>query len=68
MLRTMAKVLPVAAHVTEQLLTQYGPELIWQVERLSPHIFRAWMNDGRILLVTALDEGGISIKEMEAPA
>ena len=61
----MAKTLSLAASVTERLLFHFGAEQIWQVEQLSDHIFRAWLNDGRVALAIAQDNGTLNIKEIE---
>ena len=50
MLKTIARTLPDAAAVTEQLVAQYGPEQLRQVEQLSKHFFRAWLKDGTVAL------------------
>ena len=34
--------------VVDQLVEWFGASLVWQVERLSEHIFRAFLTDGRI--------------------
>ena len=68
MMNTLAKELPLTARVTERLLAQHGADLLWQVERLSPRFFRAWMNDGRVLLVTVLDNGELATRALEDPA
>ena len=60
----MAKTLSLAASVTERLLFHFGAEQVWQVEQLSDHIFRAWLNDGRVALAIAREDGELSIKEV----
>lgn len=66
MLHAMLETLPDAARVTEQLVAHYGPDRIWQVERLSGRIFRAWMNDGGVVLATTRKDGSIALRELEA--
>ena len=38
MIRKMLAALPDAAEVTERLVARFGPERLWQVERMSKHI------------------------------
>ena len=66
MLRAMAKVLPTAAHVTEQLLEQFGADVIWQIQRMGEKTFQARTTDGRVLMVSVLEDGELSVKEAEA--
>lgn len=56
--------LSTAAWVTEQLLAQYGPERLWQVERLSRHIFRGWLSDGGVALAVIGEAGELTIREL----
>lgn len=65
MLEAMAKALPTAAKVTDQLLEQYGPDKLWLIERLSEHLFRGRTTDGGVILVTVLEDGTLSIREPE---
>ena len=58
----LAKRLPTAAQVTEKLIRRYGGKL-WQVEQLSEHIFRGWMNDGAVVLATVAEDGSMSVRE-----
>lgn len=60
---SIARTLPTAAEVTDRLIQKYGPDYLWQVERLSQHIFRAFTTDGKILLATLLDDGDITVRE-----
>lgn len=50
----------------ELLIERYGPSLIWQVEQLSEHIFRAWLSDGRVALAIVRKNGTVQIQELEA--
>lgn len=60
-----AATLPTAASVTEELLEQYGPDMVWQVERMSDRIFRAWLTCGVVVLATVNEDGSLTIKEQE---
>jgi hypothetical protein len=53
------------SRVTELLIQRYGPELIWQVEQLSEHIFRGWLRDGRVALAILSGDGTLDITEIE---
>lgn len=65
MLQTKEPVLVDRERVMDELEERYGPEQVWQLERLSRHIFRAWLRDGRVALVTAQPDGALLIQEME---
>lgn len=64
MISEVVETLPDAAAVTEQLLAQYGPERLWQVERLSRHIFRGWLSDGGVALAVMGEAGELTIREL----
>lgn len=61
----IAATLPTATSVTEALLEQYGPDMVWQVERMSDRIFRAWLTCGVVVLATVNEDGSLTIKEQE---
>lgn len=65
MLRTKEAVLVDRGQVMDALEEQYGPEQLWQVERLSRHIFRGWLRDGRVVLATAHADGALEFRELE---
>lgn len=65
MMDAICKPLPDAAKVAEQLVLKYGPNRVWQVKQLSKRIYRVDLDDGRVLLVTVLDNGMLSIKTQE---
>lgn len=65
MLKTIARTLPDAAAVTEQLVARYGPEKLRQVERLSEHFFRARFRDGSMAMAIVQPEGQVMIRELE---
>lgn len=65
MLRTKEAVLVDRGQVMDALEEQYGPEQLWQVERLSRHIFRGWLRDGRVVLATAQADGALEFRELE---
>ena len=60
-----AATLPTAASVTEELLEQYGPDMVWQVERMSDRIFRVWLTCGVVVLATINEDGSLTTKEQE---
>ncbi len=47
------------------LLGRYGGR-VWQIERLDKHFFRAHLTDGRIVLAMLDDDGGVTLRELEA--
>lgn len=51
--------------MAELLIQRYGPELIWQVEQLSEHIFRGWLRDGRVALAILSGDGTLDVRELE---
>ncbi len=61
----IAATLPTAASVTEELLEQYGPDMVWQVERMSDRIFRVWLTCGVVVLATVNEDGSLTTKEQE---
>ena len=61
----IAATLPTAESVTEALLEQYGPDMVWQVERMSDRIFRVWLTCGVVVLATVNEDGSLTIKEQE---
>ena len=65
MLKTIARTLPDAAAVTEQLVARYGPEQLRQVEQLSEHFFRARIRDGSMAMAIVQPEGQVMIQELE---
>lgn len=65
MFKTIASTLPDAAAVTEQLVSQYGPEQLRQVEQLSEHFFRARLRDGSMAMAIVQPEGQVVIRELE---
>lgn len=52
--------------VTERLVARFGPERLWQVERMSKHIYRAWLSDRRRGPGTVMEDGSLSVRELEA--
>ena len=66
MIETITKTMPDAAAVTEQLVARYGVDWVWQVEQLSKHFFRVWLNDGTMALAIIQPDGEITIREMGA--
>ena len=54
--------------VTERLIDLYGTEKVWQVERLSERIFRAWLTTGGVVLVTVLEGGLMAFRPLEEGA
>lgn len=65
MCKTKTMTLPTAESVTEALLEQYGPDMVWQVERMSDRIFRGWLTCGVVVLATINEDGILTIKEQE---
>lgn len=65
MLRTKELALVDRGRVMDALEERYGPEQVWQVERLSRHIFRGWLRDGRVVLATAQADGALEFRELE---
>lgn len=61
----IAATLPTAESVTEALLEQYGPDMVWQVERMSDRIFRVWLTCGVVVLATVNEDGSLTTKEQE---
>lgn len=61
----IAATLPTAESVTGALLEQYGPDMVWQVERMSDRIFRGWLTCGVVVLATVNEDGSLTIKEQE---
>lgn len=66
MIGSIVNALPDAEAVTERLVVHYGADRVWQVEQLSKHIYRAWLNDGTVALAIIQPEGEITIRELEA--
>lgn len=62
----MLRALPNGIRATEALLAKYGPDRLWQVEQLGPHIFRAWIKDGEVALAIVTEDGSVQIRELEA--
>ena len=65
MLKTIARAVPDAAAVTEQLVARYGPEQLRQVEQLSEHFFRVRLGDGSMAMAIVQPEGKVVIRELE---
>lgn len=65
MLRTKEPVLVDRERVMDELEERYGPEQVWQVERLSRHIFRGWLRDGRVVVAMAREDGTLELRELE---
>ena len=65
MLRTKEQALVDREQVMDKLEERYGPEQVWQVERLSRHIFRAWLRDGRVVIATDREDGTLELRELE---
>lgn len=51
--------------VIEELIERFGASLVWQVEQLSEHIFRAFLNDGRVVVAVAQEDATLDIRELE---
>lgn len=66
MIGSIVNTLPDAEAVTERLVVHYGADRVWQVEQLSKHFYRAWLNDGTVALAIIQPEGEITIRELEA--
>lgn len=56
-----------ADRVNQALVKQYGQELLWQVERMSENFFRAWLNNGNVVMAAVHEDGTITMKDMPAP-
>ncbi len=65
MCNTVSETLTNSCQVVELLLQRFGPELVWQVEQLSEHIFRAWLNNGTVALAIVQTDGTVDIRELE---
>lgn len=65
MYKTATASLVNGCRAAEVLIDRYGADLVWQVERLSEHIFRAWLKDGRVALAIVLKDGSLDIRELE---
>lgn len=65
MIGAIINTLPDAAAVTEQLVSQYGPEQLRQVEQLSEHFFRVSLRDGTMAMAIVQPEGQVMIRELE---
>jgi len=55
-----------AGKAREALVGRYGLSRVWQIERLDKHFFRAHLTDGRIVLAMLGDDGGVTLRELEA--
>lgn len=53
--------------VMDKLEERFGADQIWQVERLSRHIFRAWLRSGRVAIATVEPDGDLSVRLLEDP-
>lgn len=60
------RTLPTSEQVRDQLLEQYGPNKLWQIRRLGERLFQVWTTDGKVLMVSVLNTGRLSIRETEA--
>ena len=49
----------------DALEERFGADQIWQVERLSRHIFRAWLRSGRVAIATVEPDGDLSVRLLE---
>ena len=56
-----------ADRVNQALVKQYGQELLWQVERMSENFFRAWLNNGNVVMASVQEDGAITMKDIPAP-
>ena len=56
-----------ADRVNQALVKQYGQELLWQVERMSENFFRAWLNNGNVVMAALQEDGAITMKDIPAP-
>jgi len=56
-----------ADRVNQALVKQYGQELLWQVERMSENFFRAWLNNGNVVMAAVQEDGTITMKDIPAP-
>ncbi len=56
-----------ADRVNQALVKQYGQELLWQVERMSENFFRAWLNNGNVVMAAVQEDGAITMKDIPAP-
>lgn len=65
MKKYIAATLPTAAQVTDGLLDRFGPDQIWQVERLGDRLFRAWMTDGTVVLARVMQDGNLDFRKQE---
>ena len=54
--------------VVAALEGEYGSEQLWQVERLSRHIFRAWLRSSQVAIAIVMPDGDLSIKLLKDPA
>ena len=52
-----------ADRVNQALVKQYGQELLWQVERMSENFFRAWLNNGNVVMAAVQEDGTITMKD-----
>ena len=68
MLENRETALPGPEQVTKRLIDLYGPDRVWQVERLSERIFRAWLTTGGVVLVTVLEGGLMAFRPLEEGA
>ena len=53
--------------VMDKLEERFGADQIWQVERLSRHIWRAWLRSGRVAVAIIQTGGSLDIRELEDP-
>lgn len=57
--------LPTAESVTDDILERFGPDKVWQVERLGNRIFRVWLTCGAVALATVAPDGALTVQIME---
>ena len=51
--------------VMDALEETLGAEQLWQVERLSRNIFRAWLRSGQVAIATVMPDGTLDIRVLE---
>lgn len=55
-----------ADRVNQALVKQYGQELLLQVERMNENFFRAWLNNGNVVMAAVQEDGTITMRDMPA--
>lgn len=56
----------ISERVRCELEARCGADRLWTVERLSKHIFRAWLTNGANVVAMLLEDGSVKTWEMEA--